>query len=199
MLDRTIQDLALARLGAVGEEGDDGSGVGLADAVAGSVGSYERDTAGRATGSEGGDGLAQALEVGVQVFAVAAFDCCVRDALAFAAAVGGVLGVGNCWVGCLGGLVGFGGDEIVVAVVATGGFDVRGFAGPAMVVAFDGLGLGTTWHAWAIDTHVVGMFLMRTGDRRMGVWVPGVAWELGRLQVSRSRLIRDERFDRLLW
>lgn len=45
--------------------------------------------------------MAETLEVGVEVFAVPAFHRCVRDSLAFAAAVGGLV--------CAGGLVLFGG------------------------------------------------------------------------------------------
>ena len=86
--------------------------------------------------------------------------------------------------------------SIIVAVVATRGFDVRGLARSARL-AFARIGVCTR-HGWAIDAHLFGGILARTGDWRMGVRVPGVARDLGWLQVRRCRLIRDERFDGFL-
>lgn len=95
MLDGAVENLAFTRLRAVGgSRGGEESRFAAAVVAGGAGNGRVGETGGGAAGGERGDGLAQALEVGVEVFAVAALDCCVRDALAFAAAVGRGGGVG---------------------------------------------------------------------------------------------------------
>jgi hypothetical protein len=96
----------------------------------------------------------------VEVFTIAAFDSRVRDALALATAVRGC----RCWFGIL---VRFRRDEIIITVVAAGGFDVRGLARSAGL-AFARISLCTR-HGWAIDAHLLGGFLVRACDGRVCV------------------------------
>ena len=113
------------------------------------------NTSGSAARGKSRDSLAQTFEVRVQVLAISALDGCVWDALAFAAAVGGCGG----WFG---GLVGLGGDEVIVAFVAAGGFDGWGRLVGFDVLAFDWISFRAAWHRWTIDAHGIGDLLVRT-------------------------------------
>lgn len=127
--------------------------------------------------------------MGVQILTIAAFNGRVRDTLALAAAVWGR----RCWFGVL---VRFRRDEIIVAVVAARSFDVRGLARSAGK-AFARIGLRTR-HGRAIDIHLLCGFLVRAGDRRVGVRVSDVTWDSRRQEMSVVRLIWNECFDGFL-
>ena len=190
VFDRTVEDLALAWLGAVRQQSDHRGR--LACAVARSwlmVVAHQRDGARSATRSQRRNGLAKSFQVGIQILTVAAFDRRVRDALALATAVRGH----RCRFGIL---VRFRRDEVIVAVVATRGFDVRGLARSARL-AFARIGLCTR-HGWAIDVHLLGGFLVRAGDGRVSMRVSDVACDSRREEMSVIGLIGNERFDGFL-
>jgi len=192
VFDRTVEDLALARLGAVRQQSHNRGRTGLTSAVARAwlvVIAHQRDGARRATGSQRRDGLAEPFQMGIQVLTIAAFDRRVRDALALATTVRGCrrrFGV----------LVRFRRDEIIVTVVATRGFNVRGLARSAGM-ALDRIGICTR-HGWAIDAHLLGGLLVRAGDGRVGVRVSDVALDSRREEMSVIWLIWNERFDGFL-
>lgn len=150
---------------------------------------HQGDGARCATGSQRRNSLAKSFQVGIQILTVATFDCRVRDALALATAVRGC----RCRFGIL---VRFRRDEIIVAVVAARGFDVRGLARSARQ-AFAWVGLCTR-HGWAIDAHLLGGFLVRAGDGRVSMRVSDVACDSRREEMSVIRLIGNERFDGFL-
>ena len=133
--------------------------------------------------------MAKPFQMGVQILTIATFDSRVRDALTLATAVRGC----RCWFGVL---VRFRRDEIIVAVVAARGFDVRGLARSARL-PFARIGLGTR-HGWAIDAHLVGGFLVRASDGRVSMGVSDVALNSRWKEMSVIRLIWNERFDGFL-
>lgn len=192
VFDRTVQDLALAWLGAVRQKSHNRCRTGLTSAVTRAwlvVIAHQRNSARRATRSQRRDSLAEPFQVGVQILTIAAFDCRMRDALALATAVRGR----RCGLGIL---VQFRRDEIIVAVVAAGDLDVRGLARSAGM-ALDRIGICTR-HRWAIDAHLLGRFLVRAGDGRVCVRVSDVALDSRREEMSVIWLIWDERFDGFL-